>query len=403
MPMFTYRARTEASDEAAGTVEAEDVKTAAARLRAQGLYPWQIEPRSRPGPHSPEGPAVHARFSAADLAFFARQVSQALAAGVPLVKALALLAGHGHRRVAPIAEMLSASILNGMALADALALQPRAFPSATVALVRAGEAGGALEEALRRIAELAERDAELMTKVRTALTYPAFVLTLGIATLIVLLTVAVPRLAEIFHNLGAPLPWMTRLVLGVSRAMGRIVAVGLPLAIVAVLGLRRHRGVAAVKAGVIAGVRRLPVVRTVLTQADLARWTQTVGLLIGQGLTLTDALALSRAVTTIPRHQTAIGRVLHDVTEGLPLSPALARARLGDPFLHMLVTVGEAEGDLARSFVQAAQAYAAGVDRAVAIVSALIEPVMIIVVGGIVGAIVFSMLLPVFQMSTVIR
>lgn len=410
MPTFAYRARTEQADDATGVLDAEDLKAAAIRLRAQGLYPVTIEVQKGSGPSSARGqtptrPTAVAgalRLSSSERALLAQQLSQALTAGVPLVKALDLVARHSPRRLGLIAAAVHTQILAGVAVADALATLPGAFPPSTVALVRAGEAGGGLDEALRRIAELAERDAEVTGRVRAALVYPAIVLGLGIVTLIVLLTVAVPQVAAVFRDLNTPLPWSTRVVLAISR---RLPAVGLTVAgVAAAIGLvgRRRRWGRRLAEGLVLGARRLPFVRTVLMQADLARWTQTVGLLIGQGVTVTAALAFGQAVVTQPAHQRATRQIAHDVVEGLPLSQALARAGMGDPFLQMLVTVGEAEGDLARTLLQAAQTYTRAVDRAVKTAGTLIEPLLIVVVGLVVGAIAFAMLLPVFQMSEMI-
>lgn len=403
MPTFTYQARTESADEATGLIEAEDLKTAAIRLKTQGLYPLTITLQSPPASRTSRLHAASGRpLNASLLALVTRQLSQALHAGVPLVTALQLLADQPHRHLAPLAATLKDQILRGVALADAMTASGL-FTPATIALVRAGEAGGALEEALRRIAELAERDAELLAKVRAALTYPIFVLSMGCLTLVTLLIVAVPQLAKTFQELGAPLPWITRVVLALSHLMTRLVVLWLPVGIITGWLLRRHPWGHPLRQRVVTTLRQLPGVRPVLTQADLARWTQTLGLLVGQGLTLTEALRYSAQVVTEPRHQRAVHRILHDVTEGLPLSQALRRAGLGDPFLHTVITVGEAQGDLANNLLQAAQAYTQQVDQAMKTVSSLIEPVMIVIVGLVVGGIVCAMLLPIFQMSTMIK
>ncbi len=403
MPTFTYQARTDAADDATGLIEAEDLKTAAIRLKTQGLYPLTITLQTPRVLERQKSSTTRSRpLSASTLALLTRQLSQALHAGVPLVTALQLLAEQQHRQLSPIASALKDHLLRGVALADAM-IATGVFTPATIALIRAGEAGGALEEALRRIADLADRDAELRSKVRAALTYPLFVLTLGMLTLITLLIVAVPQLAKTFQELGAPLPWITRLVLTLSHAMTRVLLRWLPVGLVTGWLLRRHPWVRRAKIQLFTTFRQLPGVRHVLTHADLARWTQTLGLLVGQGLTLTEALRYSAQVVTEPRHQVAIHRILHDVTEGLPLSQALRRAALGDPFLHTVITVGEAQGDLANNLLQAAQRYTQQVDQAMKTVSSLIEPVMILVVGLVVGGIVCAMLLPIFQMSTMIK
>ena len=402
MPTFVYRARTETADEARGTLDAGDLRQAVLRLRGQGLYPVEIAPRVEPAP-PPAASKTPRKLSHAERAFFSRQLAQALAGGVPLVRILELLGQQRNPRLSGAATALREQVLQGVALADAMRQLPGAFPEATVALVRAGEAGGALEEGLRRAAELAERDAELIGRLRTAMAYPAFVLGLGLVTLVVLLVVAVPRLAQVFHELGAPLPWITRLVIGTSRLLATAGGVVILLAgAVGWMGWRRG-WLTTMRARLGQMVARIPMIRQVLNDADLARWTQTTGLLVGQGLTLTEALGFSQDVVSFQRCRQALGRVRHDVVEGIPLSEALAAAGVGDSLLHTLVAVGEAQGDLSRNLLQAARGYAESVDRVVKVVSTLIEPLMIVVVGLVVGGIVFSMLLPVFQVSTAIR
>lgn len=403
MPTFTYRAKTETADEATGVLEAPTVTEAARALRGRGLWPVEIQVQKGSDPITFQKKRGQTPFSRAELALMAQQLSQALAAGVPLVKALQLLAESRHRHVAPVAARLASQVLQGVALAESAAQMPQAFPAWAVALLRAGEAGGALEEALTRIAELAERDAELIAKVRGALAYPAFVLTLGVATLLVLLVAAVPRLAQVFTDLRVPLPWLTQVIIGVSRGLSQGLVWIVPgLLLIAWWGhwrgwLRRAAAIAAEP------LRRLPPVQRLLARADLARWTGTVGLLLSQGLPLTEALRLGQGVVTLPQHRQGFSRGVSEVTEGLSLAQTLQRAGIGDPFLQTLVAVGEAEGDLARNLLQASAGYRRQVDQVIKVFTALIEPAMVVVVGLVVGAIVFAMLLPIFNMGTAIR
>ncbi|MBI3291692.1 MAG: type II secretion system F family protein [Elusimicrobia bacterium] len=394
MPTFKYRAKTDALDLAEGTLEAKDLDQAAMELKTRRLYPVKITR------------LVSARvsLSKSELAFFTRGLNQALRAGVPLVQALHLLAAQEKgRRIGMLASHLESQLLQGVGLSDAMSQHPQAFPASAAALVRAGEAGGGLEEALHRIAELAQRDAELAEKVRTALVYPVFVLVVGSLTLLVLLIFAVPKLAQVFQDLDQPLPWLTRLMLSLSEGVARggflLLLVGLP-------GFWLSRRLGWYRRLLLWSgqrVAQLPFVRRLFLQADLARWTQGLGFLVGQGVTLTEALRLSKEMLAQPAHQRGVARCLHDVAEGLPLSQALERARIGDPTLRTLIAVGEAEGDLSRNLLAASSAYDEEVDRTAKVFGTLIEPVLIVAVGLVVAVVVFSMLMPVFEMSTLIR
>ena len=396
---FTYRAKQGKQSEAAGVIEAVDLSAAVAHLKGMGLYPTEVVPlekeTSRPASAIPSAP-----LSRMGLSLWARTVGQGLRAGLSLTQSLHLLAQQEEGRVlGQVAKFLEEKVTAGMNLADAMNQMGKLFSPVAISLVKAGEASGALEQVLQGLAEQTESEAELVAKVRGALVYPLFVLTIGAGTVAILLWFVVPKLGSLFTETGQKLPALTQFLMRSGRAM----VLGLAAAILAVGGtslfLRlRGRHLPFFQWGAQA-MSRLPLFGRLILQGEIARLCSVLGLLLGNGLPLPESLRLVSGTLTQSSLQSKIKKTEQDVVEGLNLSASLRQADLREPFLLTMVAVGEAQGDLAAAFRQAGERYRQEVDRTVRVLSTLIEPVMILLVGLVVGGIVFSMLLPIFQMN----
>lgn len=386
---FSYRAKQDPKTEASGVIEAVDLSSAVTHLKQMGLYPLEVvafEVESK----GPAAAGTGRPLSRPSLALWARTVGQGLTAGLSLTQALRLVAEQEEGRpVGRVAGFLEKKVTSGLSLAAAMDLLRGEFPAVAVSLVQAGEAGGALEEILRALADQNEAEAELIAKVQGALWYPAFVLAGGVVTVAVLLGVVVPKLALLFTETGQPLPWLTRMM--VSSGKWLIWGVGGLLPGIFFLWKKRERGAEL--------VARLPVLGGLIRQAEIARLSSTLGLLIGHGLPLPAALRLAAGTIARPRLRSQIQRCEQQVVEGVPLSSSLKRVGVQEPFLLTMVAMGEAQGDLAQAFRQASERYRQETDRRVRVLSTLIEPVLILLVGLVVGAIVVSMVLPIFQIN----
>ena len=397
---FTYRAKQDPRTEASGVVEAVDRAQAVAHLKGMGLFPLEVvplEPRRR----SPQvGVSSRRPLSRAVLSLWARTVGQGLKAGLSLTQALHLLAEQEPDRPAgQAAGLLEKQVTAGMGLADAMGQMGSAFPPVSVSLARAGEIGGALEEILESFASQVEAEAELIGKVRGALVYPLFVLTVGIATVGILVWGVLPRLTLLFAEAGQSLPMASRLLIGFGKGMVLSAAAGV---LVGGLGFwisRRTGWRLPVGRWGTAILSRLPWFGRMIRQSEIARLAATLGLLLEHGISLPEALRLGAGTTANPTLKGQLQRIQRDVMEGLSVSEAFRRAGIKESFLLTMIAMGEAQGDLARSFNQAGARYHQEVDRIIKTLSTLIEPMMILVVGLIVGGIVFSMLLPIFQIN----
>lgn len=396
---FTYRAKQDLKTEASGVVEAVDLASAVAHLKRMGLFPVEVVPLE--SPKGATAPSLKSRpLSRMELSLWARTVGQGLHAGLSLTQALHLLAEQEKvRPLGPVAKALEEKVTAGMSLADAMDQPAKLFPPVAMALVKAGEASGALEQVLQGLAEQVEREAELIAKVRGALIYPLFVLTIGIGTVAVLLWVVVPKLGLLFTEMGQPLPLATRWLIRAGR--GFIWGLGLILIGLGVVGwvLRRMGIKAPILSWAIAVLSRLPGFGRLIAHAEIARLSSTLSLLLGHGLPLPEALRLAADTVDGLKLKRQVQQTRVAVVEGVGFSASLRRVGLTEPFLLTMVAMGEAQGDLAAAFSQAGGRYRQEVDRGIQVLSTLIEPAMILLVGLIVGGIVFSMLLPIFQLN----
>ncbi len=396
---FTYRAKQDRCTEASGTIEALDLSYALTHLKGMGLYPVEVVPLEAPKTFS-QDVLQPVSFSRTALALWARTVGQGLEAGLSLTQALHLLAEQEQGRpTGKVAQVIEGRVTAGMSLADAMEQMGSFFPPVAIHLVRAGEASGSLEQVLRALAAQVESESDLIAKVRGALVYPLFVLTVGVGTVAVLMWVVVPKLSLLFAETGQPIPWMTRLLIGSGQAMIWVLGVGLAGFLAAGIGMRRGWFKIPLARWGRAVLSRLPWFGRLTAQAEIARLASTLGLLLQQGLPLLESLRLTAGTVGGPELKAQIQRSQQHVMEGVSLSASLRKVGLKEPFLLTMVAMGEAQGDLARAFQETAVRYKEEVDRGIKTISSLIEPVMILVVGLIVGGIVFSMLLPIFQIN----
>ncbi len=397
---FTYRAKQGKQTEASGVIEAIDLAGAVTHLKRMGLYPLEVVPLELKKGISAEAISQQRPLSRILLALWTRTVGQGLEAGLSLTQALHLLAEQEQGRpTGEIAKILEERVTAGMSLADAMGEMGRVFSPVAISLVKAGETSGALEQVLQALAQQVEAEAELIAKVRGALIYPFFVLTVGVGTVVVLVCVVVPKLAVLFAETGQPLPWATRLMITSGRGLVACLGVAFTGLLIGFFALRRGRVNLPMAQWGMNFLSHLPWFGRLVAHAEIARLASTLSLLLGHGLPLPEAMRLGAATVAQPAFKLQLQQSQRHVVEGVSLSASLRRVGLKEPYLLTMVAMGEAQGDLARAFQQAGTRYHQEVDRGIKVLSTLIEPVMILVVGLIVGGIVFSMLLPIFQIN----
>jgi type IV pilus assembly protein PilC len=397
---YRYSARTVAGELVRGTMEAPDADAVLASLRTRALFVTHVERENLlVGALSRRNP-LGAPKRRALLAFF-RSFATLIRAGVPMRRALDVAierAGDGVLRES--LRSVLADIEQGGALSDAMAKRPRSFAPLYVAMIRAGESGGILDDVLERLAAFLEREGELRKKVRAALAYPVVVLSAALGLVLFLVARIVPMFAQMFEAFHVGLPLSTRLLLGLGAALQQpaswvLATTGAGASAAVVLAVvRSPRGALALD-----HVRlRAPVIGPLLSKAITARIARMLATLLRAGVDLVAALEAVRPVAGSPAYARVLARVDAALRAGDPLTAPLATTSLFDPLAVAMIRIGEESGHVDEMLLKVADYFESDVESAIATLGAVVEPLMIGVLGVVVGFIVFSVFLPLYSL-----
>jgi len=385
-----------------GMIEADTETAAISRLGHHGMFPISI---MEIGAESlaPQ-PKAARRISPQTLAYMTHQLADLLGGGLPLLSALTLLAKQTeHARLRRVIESLAASVRDGRSLSEAIAEHPTLFPPLYRSMVKAGEAGGALEPALKRLAELGESEAELHSKIQSAAAYPIFVLCVAAAMTTFLIAYVIPKLSAVFVETGQLLPLPTRMLLAVSAVMTQWWWLLLLAILVMGWGIRQWASSSAGQAILDRLILRVPGVGPLVRKLEAARVARNLGTLIGQGIPILQALDVVAHSVANSILRTAVEGMRTTVQEGSTLAAAVAGTGQFQIFVSNMVAVGEESGTVDAALLKVASAYERDVDRTIRNLTTILEPLLLVVVGGIVMFIVLAMLLPVFQIGLVVQ
>jgi len=426
---YLYRARRRDGSAVEGSLPADSEQAALATLDRLGLFPLELSTERRRRPRAaPQGEGGFEldlsgllgarRIGSETAARIARELADLVRAGVPILAAIdavgreprlgeGVVWGARDTRDDQRARLLLADVrrdlAQGSSLADALAQRPELFAPAAVSVVRAGEEGGFLDAALRRVAAFAEREQELSRKVRAALAYPAILTLLSGAAVVFLLTWVVPRFASVYADLGGALPAPTRILMATGDFLA---AWGLPLlvggAALALAAARLLRQPAA-RLRLDALALRIPLLRAVVAQACLARFGRTVGTLLASGVGILRALEIGREAVGNREFARRLAGTLAPVREGAPLAQPLRDTRLFPPQVVEMVDVGQESGTLAEVLEEVGDRADAELDHALRTLVTVLEPTLIVSVAGVVFFVVLAALLPVFSLNSLIQ
>jgi type IV pilus assembly protein PilC len=396
MPTFSYTARTAQGERRTATLEAATRDEAIAQLRRLRLAVVSLEEvavRRTTG-----------RVAMRDIVVFTRQFSTMINAGLPIVQALDILAKQTQNPVLQaVTRQVVFDVESGRTVAEALAKHPNAFSELYVNMVAAGEAGGILDTILLRLATFLEKNDALLRKVRSAMIYPAVILTIAIGAVAVLLVFVIPTFQGMFASVGAALPLPTRLVIAVSdflqgfwwMVLGGIAAL--------VVVWRRAYATPSGRRSIDRMLLAAPVVGDLLRKSAVSRFTRTLGTLISSGVSILDGLEITA--------KTAGNRVVADailasrasIAGGDTIASPLARSRAFPPMVISMIAVGEQTGGLDEMLRKIADFYDDEVDTAVSGLLALVEPVMVVALGIVVGGMVVAMYLPIFDLISTVQ
>ena len=405
MAKFIYVAKKGPKEEVKGSIEAENKNAALHRLTAMGYFPISVEQEDIERSASivstiPGFKKVNIR----DLSIFTRQLSDLLEAGLPLVKSLSVLEKQTENRyLQSVINDLRDHVQGGNPLSSALTRYPKVFSELYISMVRSGEVGGSLENVLLRIAEFQESQDELTAKVKSAMIYPGLMATVGFTTIIVLITFVIPRIVAMFKDLNQSLPLPTIILLNISDAIKHFWFILLGALLLIYLGFKRLNSTHEGKMVIDRLKLKTPMLGQLIVKTEIARFTRTLATLLSNGVPILDALNVVITIMESEVLREDIKTAQKEVREGNALAAGLNKGRYFPVFVNNMISVGEEGGAVEKALLKVASSYEREVDRAVKTMTALLEPLMILTLGLVIGFIVIAMLLPIFEISFVVH
>jgi len=403
VPVWNYSGVRQNGERTRGLIDADSLQSARQKLKKEGILPVSLAPHAGGRESaSTESPSGRSRLPARDLSTFTRQLSILVGAGVPIVEALgAILDQGGDTPPARVASRIRDNVKEGRSLSVAMGALPGIFSPIYLNMVRAGEESGTLEIMLTRLADLLEKQSTTRRKVVGSLFYPVMLMGVGILMVVFLLIVVMPRITSIFEGLKATLPLPTRILMGSSAWLrSHLMAVGLSLVVVLVLLVRFAR---TRRSSLDRWALRIPKVGDLVLSTQVARFSRTLGVLLSSGTPLQKAMEVSEAVVTSAPVRSAVARAREDLASGSSLSHSLRESKVFPLLAVHMIAVGERSGKLEELLIKLAEGYEQEVDQTIGTLTSLIEPVMILFIGGIVLFMVMSVLLPIFEMSQAVQ
>ena len=370
-----------------------------AELRRQGISPGQVKPKPKPLFGAAGRPV-----SPKDIAFFSRQMATMMKSGVPIVSALEIIgSGHKNPRMKKMVDTIRTDIEGGSSLYEAISKHPVQFDELYRNLVRAGESAGVLETVLDTIASYKENLEALKGKIKKALFYPAMVLVVAFLVSTILLVWVVPQFEEVFQSFGADLPAFTQMVVNLSRFMVSwwwlmaIVAIGAVVAIA-----MTYRRSEKMQHTVDRLILKVPVIGQIMHNSAIARFSRTTAVTFKAGVPLVEALGIVAGATGNKVYGEAVLRMRDDVSVGYPVNMAMKQLNLFPHMVIQMTGIGEEAGALDTMLFKVAEYYEQEVNNAVDALSSLLEPMIMVFIGTIVGGLVIAMYLPIFKLGAVV-
>jgi type IV pilus assembly protein PilC len=401
MPLFEYTARNQANGQIMkGSLEATNRDEVVAHIKKQKMMMVSIREAPKQLKLFSGGAAIKTR----DVVIFTRQFATMINAGLPLVQSLDILAKQTENKsLSDITRAVVYDVESGHTLADAFAKHPKAFPDLYVNMVAAGEAGGILDTILLRLATFLEKSDALVRKVKGAMIYPAVIFAVAGIAIAVLLIFVIPTFQSMFASVKMELPLPTRIVIGASHLLINYWWVIIGVVVAGFFLFRRYYATPNGRKQVDAAMLRAPVLGDLLRKSAVSRFTRTLGTLISSGVSILDGLEITA--------KTAGNRVIHDavmesrqsIAGGETIAAPLEKSKVFPPMVISMIAVGESTGGLDEMLSKIADFYDEEVDVAVSALLSLMEPIMIVVLGVVVGGMVVAMYLPIFDMVNAVQ
>lgn len=406
MPNFTYTARNASGQIQKGKLEAIDKNGAASILKTRSLEPIIIKPIQKVGLQMNLTLPGSSGVKGKDLVIFTRQFATMVGAGVPLLRSLNTMKDQSESPVLKkVVGEVASDVQGGSNLSGALKKHPKIFSNIYVNMVAAGEEGGILSEVLNRLAAQQEKDAAVRSKVKSAMIYPSVIGGVTVIAFFVLMTFIVPKIGEVLNQMGSKLPVYTRALLNVSDAMRSIyfiggVIVGIPLLFIL---FKRWKKTPKGRYRWHSILLKMPVIKNLITKVAIARFSRIFASLIAAGVSIVDAIETTAGAMGNAVIEKELLDAAKAVQQGGELSEELAKTPHFPKIVTQMLAIGEETGETDTVIIKVAEFYEEEVDAVVSSISSIIEPVMIVVLGGIVGLVAVSVFGPISQLSSAVH
>jgi len=398
MPVFTYKVRDRAGKIVSSSIEADNIGQVRDALRQRELFIVSIAPPKVGLNADINIPGLEGKPSLKDVAIFARQTATMLNAGVPLVQSMAIMQRQIEKPpLKKIVKDMRVTVEGGQPFSEAIAKYPKVFSRLFLNLVRAGEVSGTLDSILARVSDFLEKELALRGKIRSAMTYPVIVLVFALLITYFLLTTIVPQFASVLQQLGGKLPPLTQFLIAVSNFLQNQLWI---LAIVVAIVVFAYNAYYRTPKGrrVIDRIKlRIPVFGTLIQRSAIASFSRTFGILLESGVNVIESLDITKGTANNAIVEDSIENAKNAVIGGDAMSNALVVSPVFPPMVTSMIAIGEETGALDDMLRKVADYYDREVDEAVDTLTAAIEPLMIVILGFIVGLIVIGMFLPLFS------
>ncbi|MEW6684522.1 MAG: type II secretion system F family protein [Nitrospirota bacterium] len=398
---FVWSGKTRQGEVQKGELVAKSRDEAIAQLRKQNILATSIQPKTdeKKGLLGGFGGGVGDK----DIVIFTRQFSTMIDAGLPLVQCLEILSNQTENKtLAKTIGLVRADVEGGSTYADALRKFPKVFDELYVNMVAAGEAGAILDTILSRLAKHIEKSMKLKKEIKAAMVYPGVIISVAVVVISVLMVWVIPIFASMFSDFGGVLPLPTRIVMAASDFMKNNIVFIVLAAVGAGYGVKRYYGTLAGKKLIDRNALKVPVVGDLIRKAAVAKFTRTLGTLISSGVPILEGLTIVAKTSGNKTVEEALITARQSISEGKTVSEPLGQSKVFPPMVVQMIAVGETTGALDAMLSKIADFYDDEVDSAVAALTSLLEPMLMVFLGITIGFIVVAMYLPIFQMGSVV-
>jgi type IV pilus assembly protein PilC len=397
--MFLWEGRSRGGVAHKGEVEADSREAAIATLRQQHIVVTTIKAK----PRELTLPGFGGKVSEKDLVLFTRQFATMIEAGLPLVQGLDILSKQTENKTfSKVIVEIKQEVEGGSTFADALRKYPRIFDDLYVNLVQAGELAGVLDITFARLAGYIEKARSLKGKVKSAMVYPAAIVFVAVSVITFLMIFVIPVFAQMFQDFGGTLPWPTKFVIGMSHFLKNYILFAIPVLIVAVVAFKQYYRTEVGKRLTHRTLLKLPIFGSLLQKAAIARFSRTLSTLLSSGVPILDSLDITARTAGNKVLEEAVLASIGSIKEGQTLATPLAKYPVFPPMVVQMVEIGDVTGELDSMLSKIADFYEEEVDRAVEALTALLEPMMMVFLGVVLGFIIVAMYLPIFKMASLI-